>query len=88
MTASSGLEQLIGKKIARIEVAEYDQYSDNERVDQIYRFIMDDGSSLHFMVDGGDCGHYGTFNPISVDENGVPEDNEYGKLICPYEPVK
>ena len=86
---AKGLNNLIGKRIKNIEVAEYDLEGDGTRVDEIYRFTCDDdGEVFYFMCDGGDCEHYGTLNRVNVDKNGKIEGEDYGRYIEDFKSLK
>ena len=73
MRTNKGLADLIGKKVTDIEVVDYDHLGDGVRVDELYRITCDDGQVLHFLCDGGDCSHYGSISPVTLDEDGKVE---------------
>lgn len=73
MFERKGLASLIGQTIEDVEVVDYDHLGDDERVDELYRITLADGRKLHFLVDGGDCSHYGSISPATLDEDGKVE---------------
>jgi hypothetical protein len=66
------MNALIGETIASVEVVEYDQIGDEQRVDEMYRVTTASGKVIHLMIDGGDCGHYGTMRAVDIGEDGHP----------------
>lgn len=77
-----GLADLIGKTIKDIKVVDYDHLY-GERVDELYRVTCADGEVLHFLCDGGDCSHYGSISPVTLDDNGKVE-GRYSPDIAEY----
>ena len=73
MFERKGLANLVGETIADVEVVDYDHLGDGERVDELYRITLADGRKLHFLVDGGDCSHYGSVSPATLDQDGKVE---------------
>ena len=56
---------LIGKKILRVESREVDEDGDDERVQTVFRFHLDDGSTYDFITNCGDVSCYGTLYPLT-----------------------
>ena len=73
MFERKGLANLVGETITDIEVVDYDHFGDGERVGELYRITLADGRKLHFLIDGGDCPHYGTISPTTLDQEGKVE---------------
>ena len=72
-----GLKKLIGKTITKIDVAEWNNTSEEGRsVSQVFRFTMSDGMKLYFMAEDGDAeDQYSTLGEIELDADGLPSNN-------------
>lgn len=71
---------LIGETIIDVEVVDYDQFEDGERVDELYRITLASGKVLHFLCDGGDCSHYGTISPVTIQDEKIVDRNYEGQI--------
>jgi hypothetical protein len=85
-----GLEKLVGKTIAKIDVAEWNNTSEEGRsVSQVFRFTMSDGTKLYFMAEDGDAeDQYSTLDEVEIDANGLPSNNSGGKWHAGFRPVR
>lgn len=86
-----GLADLVGETIVDVEVVDYDHLGNGDMVDELYRITLASGKILHFLCDGGDCNHYGSISPVTLDKNGKVEgryDPDLGEFCGNFESLK
>lgn len=85
------MAKLAGKTITKVEAAEYDNLSDGESVDEIYRITFADGNILYLVVEAGDCPQYSTIGEVAANGNGNYNFGCYGnsgKFIKQFHEIK
>lgn len=64
-----GFDHFKGKTIKEVrKFGEWDSYSDEESVGEVFLFVFDDNTGILLKADGGDCPHYATMDLVSFDE--------------------
>lgn len=82
-----GLHKLVGKTIARIDVAEYDRNLDERCVLEVIRFTCTDGAVLHFMAEDGDSeDQYSILSEVKMTPAGLPDEGD-GKWLKKFHPA-